>query len=68
MFMQLRVGMTPANVEALVGAPLDKITHKDGSVLWMYSGRENNTCDYELRNVFFREGRVTILESFHWEE
>ena len=67
-FARLRQGMTTAQVEAIMGPPLEKILHEDGGTLWTYSNRDDDTCDFEMRWVHFRAGRVEFVVNMHWDD
>jgi hypothetical protein len=67
-FASLHEGMTPDQVAAIMGPPLEKHHHEDGGILWTYSNREDVTCDYEMRAVFFRNDKVEAVANMHWDE
>jgi hypothetical protein len=67
-FANLHEGMTPDQVEAIMGQPLEKHSQADGGTLWEYSNREDDTCDFEMKWVYFRAGRVKHLVNMHWGE
>jgi hypothetical protein len=67
-FMSLRVGMTSKEVEAVMGPPLEKIPWQDGRVLWTYSDRDDDTCDFWRRWVLFKNDRVDDVVSDYWDD
>ena len=63
-FQSLRVGMTPDQVEGLMGRPLKKITMESFHVWWYSESPGSN--DFQRRHVVFREGRVCdIINDFY---
>jgi hypothetical protein len=67
-FASLRQGMRPDQVEAVMGPPLEKHPQTDGGTLWTYSNRDDDTCDFEMRWVYFRAGRVEHVVNMHWDD
>jgi hypothetical protein len=67
-FASLREGMTTDEVEAIIGRPLETVRHEDGETLWTYSNRDDCTCDFEMRWLHFREGRIVRVVNTHWTE
>jgi hypothetical protein len=67
-FRTLRIGMTRAEVEAMVGPPLTKVRWSDGSMNWVYSDRPWDTLDFERRWVIFKDDKVTEIVNDKWEE
>ena len=67
-FLSLRKGMTAREVEAIIGPPLERIPHADGSVLWTYSNREDDTCSFDMCWVYFKDDRVSSVTKMRWEE
>lgn len=67
-FASLHEGMTPGEVEAIIGPPLEKVPHMDGTTLWTYSNRDDDTCDFEMRWVHFRDGKVEHVVNMHWDD
>lgn len=67
-FLRLREGMTTDEVTALIGQPLERVDQADGSVLRTYSDRSDCTCDFEMRWVYVKDGRVEAIANMHWEE
>lgn len=57
-FRRIRRGMTEAEVETLLGIPLEKTTGSTpDTVVWRYSMSQNGK-DYSIRSVLFFGGRV----------
>ena len=67
-FLRLREGMTTREVEAIIGRPLEQVSQADGRVLWTFSNRENYTCSFEMRWVYFKGGVVSAIANIHWED
>ncbi len=67
-FASLREGMTTAETEALIGPPLKVIPQGEGTTLWTYSNRDDDTCDFEMRWVYFQDGRAKHVVGMHWTE
>ena len=67
-FLRVREGMTADEVEALLGRPLRRIEQADGSWLWTFSDRDDDTCDFEMRWIYLRDGMVQTIVNRHWEE
>lgn len=67
-FMSLRAGMASSEVEAVMGSPLDKVPWHDGTVLWTYSDRADDTCDFWRRWVLFKNDKVEHVISDYWDE
>ena len=67
-FASLCQGMTPVQVEAIMGPPLEKHLQEDGGTLWTYSNRDDATCDFEMRWVYFRAGQVEHVVNMHWND
>jgi asparagine N-glycosylation enzyme membrane subunit Stt3 len=59
-FRRIKVGMRPADVEALVGRPLDewKASNDGGRVRWRWARSRDHSKDYRSRGVTFLDGRV----------
>ena len=54
--------------EAAIGPPLDKILWEDGRVLWTYSERADDTCNYWRRWVLFKNGVAEDVVTDYWKE
>ena len=67
-FNSLHAGMTPEEVEAVMGPPLKKILWEDGSVNWTYSDRPWDTADFSRRWVISTNGKVEVVINDYWEE
>jgi hypothetical protein len=71
LFNQLRVGMSAAEVEAIIGSPLRKISwnqhmgphHEE---LWTYSDRPDVTFNYWRRWVIFENGKIVNVINDFW--
>src|SRR4051794_21353375 len=65
-FAGIRVGMTPAQVESILGRPLDEFGWKgEGGTsvkFWPYS-RSRLGLSYHVRHVYFRNERVSAIRS-----
>jgi hypothetical protein len=67
-FASLREGMTPGEVETVIGPPLEIVPQHDGTTLWTYSNRDDSTCDFEMRWVYFRGGVVDRVIKMYWDD
>jgi hypothetical protein len=67
-FASLRKGMTPGEVTTIIGPPLENVQSEDGTALWTYSNRDSSTCDFEMRWVHFRDGKVVAVVNMHWDD
>src|SRR5690242_18062299 len=73
-FNSIRPGMTPAEVEGVMGSPLHKDTyaHLPGGdvnrVDWRYSEQIDATRDFWRRHVVFKDGKVWYLVNERWED
>lgn len=66
-FQQVRDGMTSAEVEALVGPPLEKVPWpEEGVVIWLYTDKRYNRGNYWKRDVFMNNGKVDRIISMYW--
>jgi hypothetical protein len=71
-FHRIRVGMTPAEVEAIMGEPLLKgdwgcLTPSTGdSETWRYSNQHHYTANFWRRWVIFQKGKVVYVVSDFW--
>jgi outer membrane protein assembly factor BamE (lipoprotein component of BamABCDE complex) len=67
-FRTLRVGMTAAQVEAIMGPPLWKGTHPAFGLpyTWFYTTHEDVTANYKRRWVAFQNGRVVQIINDFW--
>jgi hypothetical protein len=65
-FRQARVGMTSADVEALMGPPVGKIPWwpDQDLVCWKYTAKRKGGGDYWRRDVFMKDGKV--VEVMNW--
>ena len=72
-FRTLRVGMTPAEVDAIIGRPLRSDIWNSSGVppardVWFYSTGPDDTSNYYRRWVLFEHGKVTaIVNDFWWD-
>lgn len=64
-FQSLRVGMTPGQVEAVVGPPLRKIPSKAAFETWWYSESPSSN-DFRRRHLTFEQGRIRRIVSDFW--
>jgi hypothetical protein len=67
-FRALQVGMTVSEMERIIGTPISKTEWEDGTVLWAYSDRKDDTCDFERRWVLVRNGSIAAITNDYWEE
>ncbi len=67
-FASLHHGLTPEQVEVIIGPPLEKHPQDDGGTLWTYSDRDDATCDFEMKWVYFRAGKVEHVVNIHWDD
>ena len=67
-FATLREGMSTDEVLGIIGPPLETFRQRDGRILWMYSRRDDVTCNYEMRGVYFRDEKVKAIANMYWEE
>lgn len=67
-FRALQVGMTASEMERIIGMPMSKTKWNDGSVVWAYSDRYDDTCNFERRWVFVKNGRIEAIVNDYWEE
>jgi hypothetical protein len=66
-FRQVRVGMTSAEVEALLGPPLKKVPWPQaGVVIWLYTDKRFKRGDYWRRDVFMTNDGVSEVMSTYW--
>jgi hypothetical protein len=69
-FRTIRVGMTPGEVEAIIGRPLgkDPLDSSSGSPqeMWYYSDRPDKTANYWRRWVVFENGKVVMVINDFW--
>jgi hypothetical protein len=67
-FMSLHTGMTPVQVEAILGPPLYKSTlpGEPGRVEWSYSAQIIHTKNYYRRDVVFKDNRVWYTVREYW--
>lgn len=70
-FGTIRVGMTPGEVEAIVGRPLRKVPWDDpgaptGKEMWYYSDQFHYTFNYWRRWVLFEKGKVLVVINDFW--
>jgi hypothetical protein len=59
-FRRIQVGMTPTEVEAILGHPLDEWTvpNDGGRVRWRWTNSRDSSKDFRVRVVTFLAGRV----------
>ena len=67
-FASFHEGMTMAEAKALIGPPLEVVDQHDGTMLWTYSNRDDDTCDFEMRWIYFRDGRAKHVVNMRWVE
>lgn len=67
-FASLKEGMTAAEVVEVIGPPLARIPNEDGTILWTYSDRNDDTCSFEMRWVYLRSGKVETISNMRWME
>ena len=67
-FLRVGEGMTTQEVLNLLGQPLERIPQGDGSILWTFSDRDDDTCSFEMRWIYFKDGFVRSIVNMHWEE
>jgi hypothetical protein len=67
-FRGLCAGMTSSEVEAVMGPPLNKILWHDGTVLWTYSDRADDTCDFWRRWVLFKNDKIEHIINDYWDD
>jgi len=67
-FNSLHEGMSVGELERFIGPPLEKVRQTNGSVLWTYSGRADDTCSFWRRWVFIENDKITGVVSDYWEE
>ncbi|WP_165073761.1 hypothetical protein [Paludisphaera rhizosphaerae] len=67
-FASLREGMSADEVEAILGRPLQKVPQADGGMLWTYSDRDDDTCDFEMRWVYFKSGEIRRVVKMYWDD
>jgi hypothetical protein len=70
-FLTLRVGMSRAEVEAIVGRPLRKVPWNqnmgpNNEEIWQYSDRPDYTANYWRRWVYFDNGKVVEVINDFW--
>jgi hypothetical protein len=67
-FRQVRVGMTSAEVEALLGPPLRTLPWWPDQDLmnWKYTDSRPRTSNYWMRDVFVKDGKVVKVVSMYW--
>lgn len=66
-FRQIRVGMTTAQVEGLMGPPLEMIPWSEqGLEIWCYSKKPSGRGDYWRRDLFVKGGRVCQILDMYW--
>jgi hypothetical protein len=70
-FHRIRVGMTCAEVEAIMGRPLDKVDWSFGTApkdreMWRYSKQHNALANCWRRWVLFEKGKVLEVVSDFW--
>jgi hypothetical protein len=70
-FHRLRVGMTPVEVEAIMGPPLFKgdwgcLTAPTDRDIWRYSNQHHYLANYWRRWVIFEKGKVVEVVSDFW--
>jgi len=57
-FRRVRMGMSPTEVEAILGRPLDEWKENDRGVRWRWTRRGSGSKAYRMRVVTFRDGKV----------
>jgi hypothetical protein len=67
-FKTLRPGMPVAELEAIIGPPLEKVPQRDGLVLWAYSKRDDVTCSFWRRWVFVKDEKIESIDCDYWQE
>jgi hypothetical protein len=70
-FSQVRVGMTPGEVEAIMGRPLEKVawnldTWPRDEEIWFYTNQHIYTANYHRRWVCFKKRTVVQVVSDFW--
>ena len=68
-FGRIRVGMTTAEVESLLGPPLRKVPQLYGVpevTSWMYSDKRHGGGDYWMRNVYFQNNKIVNVAKMYW--
>jgi hypothetical protein len=70
-FNSVRVGMTGAEVEAVIGPPLRKRRRNErakpsNEELWEYSARRDDAANFWRRWVFFEDNKVSHIISDFW--
>jgi hypothetical protein len=70
-FHRIRVGMTPAEVEAILGPPLLRgdwgcLTQSTDWDTWRYSQQHHYTANFWRRWVMFEKGKVVHVVSDFW--
>lgn len=69
-FRTIQVGMTTAEVEAVMGPPLRK---ESASIpaddeMWHYSDQFNGTANFWRRWLLFQKGKVLVVIDDFWED
>jgi hypothetical protein len=70
-FMALRVGLSRAEVEAIMGRPLRKVPWNQhvgphDEEMWYYSDQPNATANFCRRWVLFQNGKVVVVMNDFW--
>ena len=69
-FRTIQVGMTTAEVEAVMGPPLRKVPWGSPSddEMWFYSEGLNSTANFWRRWLLFQKGKVSAVIDDFWED
>jgi hypothetical protein len=69
-FRKVHVGMTSAEVEELLGPPLEKVPLPQvGVVIWLYTDRRHNRSgDYSKRDVWVEDDKVCNVVNIYWHD
>jgi hypothetical protein len=70
-FTKLQVGMSPREVEAIIGPPLCKVPWNQSSgapreEMWYYSNQPNATANFARRWLHFENGKVVTVINDFW--
>lgn len=70
-FLSLRVGMTRAEVEAIMGRPLRVVPWnqhmgRHDEEMWFYSDQPDATANFHRRWVCFEDGKVVVVINDFW--